>query len=130
MKRGILITHGPIGAAIIEAVRSIIGTDEGLYALSVNEFSMTDLARELERLIAACDDCDGVIVMSSLKGGSCWNVSALTSKERARIRVLSGVNLPMVLSFITKRDALSLDDLAEKMAADGKRGIDLLDRSR
>jgi PTS system mannose-specific IIA component len=126
MKRGILITHGPIGAAIIEAVRGIIGTDEGLYALSVNEFSALDLTRKLEKLIDDSDDGDGVILMASLKGGSCWNVSAMSSRHRRNVRTLSGVNLPMVLSFITKREKLSLDDLAKKLAEDGKRGIDFL----
>ena len=121
-----MITHGPIGAAIIEAVRCIIGTDEGLYALSVNEYSALGLAQKLENLIVDSDDGDGVILMASLKGGSCWNVSAMSSRNRRNVRTLSGVNLPMVLSFMTKREKLSLDDLATKLAEDGKRGIDFL----
>ncbi|NIA29598.1 MAG: hypothetical protein GWP06_06750 [Actinobacteria bacterium] len=124
MKNAILITHGPIGSAIIEAVRGIMGVDEGLYALSVTDMSLNEISARLAALVNAPENQDdGIIVMASLKGGSCWNVSAAVAGKNPNVRVVSGVNLPMALSFITKRDSLSLDDLVETLETDGQRGV-------
>lgn len=124
MKNAILITHGPIGDAIIEAVRGIMGVDEGLHALSVTDMSLAEISARLAALVNAPENQDdGLIVMASLKGGSCWNVSAAIAGNNPNVRVVSGVNLPMVLSFVTKRDSLSLDDLVETLERDGQRGV-------
>ncbi|HOT96263.1 MAG TPA: hypothetical protein PLG50_06690 [bacterium] len=124
MKHAILLTHGPIGEALIEAVRGIMGLDEGLHALSVTDMSITEIASRLEAMVSGPDEKqDGVIIMASLRGGSCWNVAVGTGSGRSNVRIVSGVNLPMVLSFITKRQDLSLDALAEEVEQDGQRGI-------
>jgi PTS system mannose-specific IIA component len=127
MKHGILLTHGPVGDAMIEAVRHIMGLDDGLHALSVTDMSITEISSRLKSLVNAPDEQqDGVFIMASLRGGSCWNVAVGLAKEYPHIKVLSGVNLAMVLSFVTKRDQLSMDDLAIEVYQDGTRGICLL----
>jgi len=126
MIHGIILTHGPIGDAMIEAVRGIMGLDEGLHSLIVNNMSVTEISARLSALIHAPEvKQDGVIVMASLKGGSCWNVAVAVAKDHAHVRVISGVNLSMVLSFVTKRDLLTLDKLADAVVKDGLRGIAL-----
>jgi mannose/fructose-specific phosphotransferase system component IIA len=126
MKHAILLTHGPIGEALIEAVRGIMGLDEGLHALVVNNMSVAEISARLLSLINAPEEQqDGLLIMASLKGGSCWNVAVAMAKDHNHVRVLSGVNLSMVLSFITKRDLLTLDDLANTVVRDGLRGIAL-----
>ena len=35
MKHGVVIAHGPLGSAFIEAAKSIMGQDDGLFPLSV-----------------------------------------------------------------------------------------------
>jgi mannose PTS system EIIA component len=126
MKHAILLTHGPIGDALIEAVRGIMGLDEGLHALMVNNMSVAEINSRLLALINAPEEQqEGVVIMASLKGGSCWNVAVATARHHQHVRVVSGVNLSMVLSFITKRDLLSLDDLADALVKDGLRGIAL-----
>ncbi len=128
MKQGILLTHGPVGDAMIEAVRTIMGIDEGLYALSVTNMSITEIASRLRALVKtpAGDEEDGVLIMASLRGGSCWNVAVGIAKEFPGIKVLSGVNLAMVLSFVTKREQLSLQELAEEVYQDAAEGVCLL----
>ncbi len=127
MKQGILLTHGPVGDAMIEAVRTIMGIDEGLYALSVTNMSITEIASRLRALVKTpAGDEDGVLIMASLRGGSCWNVAVGIAKEFPGIKVLSGVNLAMVLSFVTKRDQLSLQELAEEVYQDAAEGVCLL----
>lgn len=128
MKHAILLTHGPIGEALIEAVRGIMGLDEGLHALAVTDMSIAEITSRLKALVSGPDERqDGVLILASLRGGSCWNVAVSIASDYKHVRVLSGVNLPMVLSFITKRESLSLDDLAAEVQHDAARSICLLD---
>jgi mannose/fructose/sorbose-specific phosphotransferase system IIA component len=127
MKHAILLTHGPIGDALVEAVRGIMGLDDGLHALSVTDMSIAEIASRLQAMVTGPDEKqDGVIIMASLRGGSCWNVAVGIASQHSNVRVLSGVNLPMVLSFITKRQDLTLEQLVEEAHHDGLRGICLL----
>jgi mannose/fructose-specific phosphotransferase system component IIA len=44
-------------------------------------------------------------------------------EDRRNCALVAGVNLPMLLSFFTKREKLSLNELAETVQKDGVRGI-------
>ena len=125
MINAIFVTHGPIGDAIIEAIRGIIGIDEGLHALDVMNMSAEEIYQRISALVNAPKKKDeGLIIMASLKGGSCWNVSASIARNHPKVKVVSGVNLPMALSFITKRQDYALPQLAEEIRKDGEKGIE------
>ncbi|OGC00698.1 hypothetical protein A2V82_02970 [candidate division KSB1 bacterium RBG_16_48_16] len=124
MKHAVLLTHGPIGDAIIEAVKGIMGIEDGLHALSVTNMSVAEITQRLLSLINAPEEkSDGVVILASLKGGSCWNVAVSVAKDHPHIQVVSGLNLPMVLTFMTKRESHAIDELATTLEKDGVRGI-------
>lgn len=124
MKHAVLLTHGPIGDAIIEAVKGIMGIEDGLHALSVTNMSVAEITQRLLSLINAPEEkSDGVVILASLKGGSCWNVAVSVAKDHPHIKVVSGLNLPMVLTFMTKRESHAIDELATTLEKDGVRGI-------
>jgi mannose/fructose-specific phosphotransferase system component IIA len=47
----------------------------------------------------------------------------MVARNKSNYYVLSGVNLPMVLSFLTKKDNLGIRELTDIMEKDGHRGI-------
>ena len=120
---GIVLTHGEVGTALIQAAESILGTVDNIYGLSTASFSLDDINRILKNNIADQNWTDGTIIMVSLLGGSCWNAGLCTAKQLSNIEVVSGVNLPMILSFLTKRERYALAELAEIIKQDGIRGI-------
>ena len=124
MKHAIIVTHGPIGDAMIKAVDSIMGITDGLFELAVTDMSVAEITERLLSLVTAPEEKqDGVIIMASLKGGSCWNVSVSIAMKHKNVRVVSGVNLPMVLSFLSKRESMDLDELSESIEQEAIRGI-------
>ncbi len=128
MKKGVVIAHGPLGAAYIEAAKTIMGTDEGLFALSVTDMSVQEIASRLSSIVKDTrDDVDGIIIMACLRGGSSWNVSAAVTRDLPKVRLISGVNLAMLLTFLTKRDLLPLDELVQKMKSEAIKGVTVLE---
>lgn len=127
MIKGIIIAHGHIGDALIEAVRTIMGECKELYSISVSDMSAVDIReRLLSHVHAPQPENKGVIIMSCLKGGSSWNVAASIAAENDKIRVLSGVNLSMVLAFLTKRNSMPPDELSVEMQKRAQAGIEKL----
>lgn len=120
---GIVVTHGPMAQPLIEAAETILGKVENIRALSTTPYSLREIVAEIEKIIDEESWEDGVLILASLRGGSCWNAAVLVTNQRKNVQVVSGVNLPMLISFLNKRDSLALSELAETVHNDGIRGI-------
>ena len=109
MIRGLIIGHGAVGEGLESAITSITGSCDGVAFLSNAGRSTADIAEEV-RVFAENTDCsDGLILFVDLFGGSCWQGAKLAGITGSYI--VTGVNLPMLLSFLNKRDTITLDDL-------------------
>jgi len=120
---GIVLTHGKIGDALIVAAKSILGEFDNIYALSTTNLSLIDINKNLRQIISSQNWEDGTMVMVSLMGGSCWNSGVGLARQLPKTEVVSGANLIMLISFLTKRDRYSLPELAEIIKEDSIRGI-------
>lgn len=123
---GIVLTHGTVGSALIEAATTILGEIDNIYDLSTRNLSLDGIIGNLRQAISTQPCEGGTIIMVSLKGGSCWNAAVALTRQLPQIEVVSGVNLNMLLSFLSKRHRFPVHDLAEIIKEDGIRGIDRL----
>ena len=121
MTCAILLTHGTLGAALMASVESILGPQEAVVVLSNTGQALDQIADSLtphlkdSRCIVFVDFCGGSPFMACK--------SLALSPETATI--VSGVNLPMLLSFFTKRNKLNFTELSQTVKTDGLRGIQL-----
>ncbi len=122
---GIILTHGPMGTATIEAAETILGKTDNLVGISTMGHSLKSLVEKLKEVISAKNWHQGFILMVSLKGGTCWNAAVALARENANIKIVSGVNLAMTISFLTKREKMDLTQLANTIYHDGIRGIEI-----
>lgn len=120
---GIILTHGVIGTALVDAAKSILGEVEHIRDLSTTGRSLDSINSNLKKTIASQNWGNGTIIMVSLMGGSCWNAGVALARQQQNIEVVSGVNLIMLISFLSKRNRYSLTELAEIIKQDGIRGI-------
>ena len=127
MIKGVLLSHGQIAQAVFDAAQRILGEIKGVQMLSVTSLSAVDIYKRLEEAVRDIETEDSIVILASLKGGSGWNAAAKLAKTNDKIKVVSGVNLPMFLSFVTKRDKIPLSELMETLCADAIRGIDVLE---
>jgi PTS system mannose-specific IIA component len=117
---GILITHFDIGRELLRAAESIVSPQDNIVVLSNQGMGFDGLQQQIRSTIP--DDMD-VIVMVDNFGGSTHIAARAVCESNKRIALICGVNLPMLLSFITKRDQLDFSKLVEVVREDSIRGI-------
>lgn len=120
----VLMTHGQLGVALLDAASLIIGHQQRACAMTLERERPLDAARS--DLLAAVDtvgcDGDGVLIMIDMFGGTPSNLSAPLFAPGA-VEVLAGVNLPMVLKFFGSRQGASLGELVILLKHYGQQGI-------
>jgi mannose/fructose-specific phosphotransferase system component IIA len=119
----LLLSHGKIAEALLETSRRIVGECENIYALNCSSLTPEAVYEKIVYLIESENLYDGLFIVVCLKGGSCWNAGARIAKNYQKVALISGLSLPMVLSFITKRAKFPFEELAQILIEDGKRGI-------
>jgi PTS system mannose-specific IIA component len=64
---------------------------------------------------------DGVIILTDMFGGTPSNISLAFLEEN--LEVITGVNLPMLLNALTKRDGKGIKELAQLLKENGRSNI-------
>jgi mannose/fructose-specific phosphotransferase system component IIA len=101
--RGILVTHGRLGAELRQTAESILGPQEELVVVSNAGLSIEGLADQLRTLVPRGQPS---VLFVDLPGGSCGHICVLLA---------SGVNLPMLLEFLVHRSRVSPAELKRRL---------------
>lgn len=116
--RGIVAAHGPLAGALVQAAEAISGVSGALYPVSNAD---CDRGRLEARLAEAIGPGPAVIFVD-LPSGSCHFAALHRFREDPRVRVVTGVNLAMLVDFVFHRE-LPVEEAAEKAMAAGSRAI-------
>ena len=122
----LVISHGQIAQVFLDAAKQITGECGHLYSLDCDRDTPKALYDKITHLIESENLKGGLFILVSLRGGSCWNAAAKVAKEYEMVELISGLNLSIVLSFITKREHYGFEELAEVLLKDGVRGMSRL----
>ncbi|HDZ89751.1 MAG: PTS sugar transporter subunit IIA [Deltaproteobacteria bacterium] len=121
----LIISHCDLGKEFLNAAELIMGRLEGADHVSITQTTESkQILDDIARKIDALDQGDGVLVLTDMFGGTPSNLS-LSFLNEEMVEVLTGVNLPMVISVARDRDRMSLRDLGEKAEEAGKQSITL-----
>jgi PTS system mannose-specific IIA component len=121
MMNAILVTHGLLGGELIRAAETILGPQSGLAAISNREASLTAIRERVSELLG--EGGEPVYLFVDLVGGSCCHAALLAARDDPRVRVIAGVNLPMLLEFLHYRRDLPDAELRERLVQRGRDGI-------
>jgi mannose/fructose-specific phosphotransferase system component IIA len=103
----------------------IVGPQQGVRILSNKELSSETLSEAIRSELLSYSGEETVIFVD-VAGGSCLSACRIEEGERNKIKVISGVNLPMVLEFFHYRGRMPFAELVERVAAKGRGGIQTL----
>ncbi len=104
----VLITHGRLGAEMLAALEHVVGAQQQAMAISIGPDDDIEKRRaDLLAAIAACDKGQGVVVLTDMFGGTPSNL-AISALGRAKVEVIAGVNLPMLIKLASVRETKNL----------------------
>jgi mannose/fructose-specific phosphotransferase system component IIA len=116
--RGVVVCHGALAGALVQAAEQISGLNGALVPVS-----NTGCDRDtLEDRVRAAVDGRPAVVFVDLASGSCLVAVLKRLRSEQLVKVVTGVNLAMLVDFVFHR-SLSPDDAAARAAAAGEKSI-------
>ena len=105
----VLVTHGRLAAEFIAALEHVVGPQSHIAAVCIGpEDDMEKRRADILDSVRAVDSGAGVVLLTDMFGGTPSNL-AISVMDRARIEVIAGVNLPMLIKLASLRQTESLE---------------------
>jgi PTS system mannose-specific IIA component len=120
----LIVTHGEFGDALLGTLRMIIGETEGLLSVPLlSKDSPENLRMKIEKALAEVDPKgQGALILVDMLGGTPFNVGIQLAAER-NVKVITGVNLPMMIKVISHREAADLTALSLDIQQTTREGV-------
>jgi len=120
----VLITHGGVGRELKAAAENMLGPQKQIDTVSVAAgVPLEDMRADLSTAVAnVTDGTDGVLILSDIFGGTPCNVAASIASSDEVI-VITGVNLPMLVSVVRARKRSGLVHVAQSGLEAGRHYI-------
>ncbi len=123
---GIIVTHGELAEELCHTTQLIVGKLEGCYAISGSDFCDEEVIERIKEIIDSEKNSRAIVFVDYFGGSCCINtVRAVRGLEG--VKVISGVNLPILLDFITKRDSFELKEMVDHLIERGKESVRLIE---
>ena len=123
MVGAVVLTHSFVGRELIATAEYLLGKMDGIVAVFLDGKSEAIQARKIiSEAIQSVDEGEGVLILTDLFGGSPSNL-AFSFLDQEKIEVITGLNLPMVLTFWNYRKGRDLVELAACVKLSGRRNI-------
>jgi len=127
MVQGIIVTHGNLAEEFLETAKTIFGDFDGCYPVSNSRKSPQVLVQEIEEILDSINSDRPVLIFIDFWGGSCCHACLTVNQKRQNTRLITGVNLPMLLAFLNKRETVPIDALVDDLIVRGQNSVRVLD---
>ena len=100
----VLVTHGALAEEFRAALEHVVGAQENLATICIGPDDDMEKRREdIVDAIVKVDTGDGVALLTDMFGGTPSNL-AISLLEKAKVEVVAGINLPMLIKLASIRD--------------------------
>ncbi|SMH56200.1 PTS sugar transporter subunit IIA [Azospirillum agricola] len=105
----VLVTHGRLAEEFIAALFHVVGEQSQVRAVCIGpDDDMEQRRQDILNSVAEVDDGSGVVVLTDMFGGTPSNL-AISIMDKAKVEVIAGVNLPMLIKLASVRKTEPLD---------------------
>ena len=119
----IVVSHGRLAEALISSVEFLVGNLQKVKGVSIwPKDKEKEVKERIQQKMIEVDDGDGVVILTDILGGTPTNIS-LSFLEKERVEVVTGVNMPMLLTLSSYRKGRSLREIGKLVKKSGRRGI-------
>lgn len=118
----LIVTHGELAAGFKDAAEVIFGDVKGITTIGLHSGESVEVFGEkIYKTLSDYDENESILILADLLSASPYNQSVLSVNKLAEnraenIRLIAGVNLPMVLEGINQQLLKSdLDDVVKEL---------------
>ena len=124
----VLVTHGRLADEFIAALEHVVGKQKAVRTICIGaDDDMEKRRKEILDSVAAVDEGQGVVVLTDMFGGTPSNL-AISILDKARVEVIAGINLPMLIKLASVRDKLGLEAAVLEAQEAGRKYINVASR--
>jgi len=121
----VLVTHGRLAQEFIDALEHVVGPQQSMVAVCIGpDDDMERRRREIVESVAAVDGGKGVVLLTDMFGGTPSNL-AISIMDKAKVEVIAGVNLPMLIKLASERASKPLAEAVASAQEAGRKYINV-----
>ena len=121
----VLVTHGNLANEFVAAMQHVVGPQEDIATVCIGpDDDMENRRQEILTKVGQVDSGSGVIVLTDMFGGTPSNL-AISIMDKAKVEILAGVNLPMLIKLSSLRKEKNLKDSVMGAQEAGKKYINV-----
>lgn len=121
----VLVTHGRLADELVAAMEHVVGPQPNVGAVCIGpDDDMEQRRNDILERVAKCDDGTGVVVLTDMFGGTPSNL-AISIMDKAKVEVIAGVNLPMLIKLASVRHNEPLPDAVASAQEAGRKYINV-----
>ncbi|MDO5385694.1 MAG: PTS sugar transporter subunit IIA [Pseudomonadota bacterium] len=121
----VLVTHGRLAEEFISAMQHVVGPQDQVKAVCIGPEDDMEMRRsEILSKVGEVDKGSGAIVLTDMFGGTPSNL-AISIMDKAKVEIIAGINLPMLIKLASLRKDKSLKEAVEGAQDAGKKYINV-----
>jgi PTS system mannose-specific IIA component len=124
----VLVTHGRLAEEFVAATEHVVGPQDNVRAICIGPDD--DMEQRRKDILAAVSDVDtgnGVVLLTDMFGGTPSNL-AISIMDKAKIEVIAGINLPMLIKLASVRASGNLEEAVLAAQESGRKYINVASR--
>lgn len=122
---GIIVSHGKLAEELLNALNIILGEVVNIEAISIGWYDdVEESKKKINQSLKRVDQKNGVVIFTDMFGGTPSNLSFSFMKNN-KVEIITGVNLPMLIKFVSLQRSNNLKEVARKVVEQGKKNIHL-----
>ncbi len=124
----VLVTHGALASQFVAAMEHVVGAQAQVAAICIGpDDDMEQRRKDILDAVASVDSGKGVILLTDMFGGTPSNL-AISVLDKAKVEVIAGVNLPMLIKLASVRDNVPLGKAVDLAQESGRKYISIASR--
>ena len=121
----VLVTHGNLANEFISAMQHVVGKQQQIAPVCIGPEDDMEMRRaEILRKVGEVNDGSGVVVLTDMFGGTPSNL-AISIMDKAKVEIIAGINLPMLIKIASLRKEKNLKETVEGAQEAGKKYINI-----
>jgi PTS system mannose-specific IIA component len=121
----VLVTHGRLAEELVAALEHVVGPQRAIAAVCIGpDDDMEKRRKDILDHVRKVNEGQGAVVLTDMFGGTPSNL-AISVMDEAKVEVIAGVNLPMLVKLASVRGTMGLAQAVEAAQNAGRKYINV-----